>query len=60
VAGDASICFDPFNTDAIAEAITSVYHDPILRNTLIANGQKRLKDYSWNKTADTLIQLFKN
>jgi glycosyltransferase involved in cell wall biosynthesis len=60
VAGDAAICFDPFNSDAIAEAITSVYHDPILRNTLIANGQKRLKDYSWNKTANTLIQLFKN
>lgn len=59
VAGDAAICFDPFDTDSIADAINRVYQDPILRNTLIANGQNRLKLYSWNKTANTLIQLFK-
>jgi glycosyltransferase involved in cell wall biosynthesis len=60
VAGDAAICFDPFNSNAIADAITRVYQDPVLRNTLITNGQKRLKDYSWKITADRLIQLFKN
>lgn len=60
VAGDAAVCFDPFNTDVIAEAITNVYQDPILREALIDNGKKKLKNYSWNKTAEILIQLFKN
>lgn len=60
VTADAAICFDPFNTDAIADAITTVYRDPVLRNNLISKGQERLKAYSWNKTSDRLIQLFKS
>lgn len=59
VAGNAALTFDPYNTDDIANSIVKVYQDVALRNTLIDNGQERLKNFTWIKTAETLIQLFK-
>ncbi|MES2591480.1 MAG: glycosyltransferase family 1 protein [Bacteroidota bacterium] len=54
VAGDAALLVDPFSVAAIAEAMTVIYKDESMRDTLIANGKKRRLDFNWDKTAAAL------
>jgi glycosyltransferase involved in cell wall biosynthesis len=50
-AGDAALLFDPYDTRAIAEAVGRMATDAALRETLRANGQRRLQDFPWERTA---------
>jgi glycosyltransferase involved in cell wall biosynthesis len=59
VGGNAVITFDPFDTDAIFKAIKTVLDDEELRKEMIRKGQQRLKDFSWQKTASQLVEVFK-
>lgn len=59
VGGDAVLPFDPFDTDAVFTAIKTVLDDAELRKEMIRKGQERLKDFSWQKTASQLIEVFK-
>jgi len=54
VAKDAALLVDPFSTDAIANAMLSLFNNEDLRNQLINKGRKRKLDFSWDKTADAL------
>lgn len=51
VAGDAALLVDPFNTQAIADAMKRITFDADLRNDLRKKGMNRGKRYSWDKTA---------
>lgn len=59
VGGDAVLTFDPFNADDIFNTIKKVLDDETLRNTMIAKGKERLKEFSWQKTAEQLVEIFK-
>lgn len=50
-AADAALIFDPLSVDSIAAAITRMTTEPELRQKLIISGEKRLKDFSWDRTA---------
>jgi len=50
-AADAALIFDPMSVDSIAGAINRMTTEPELRQQLIVRGQKRLKDFSWDRTA---------
>lgn len=50
-AGDAALLFDPFSIYEIASAIESLALNELLRQNLIAKGQKRLQDFDWGRTA---------
>lgn len=50
-AGDAALLFDPYETHAIAEALARMATEPALRETLRTNGQRRLQDFPWDRTA---------
>lgn len=54
VSADAAILVDPFSIESIANGMTSVTRDKNLRKTLIEKGEKRAKDFSWDKTAAKL------
>jgi glycosyltransferase involved in cell wall biosynthesis len=54
VAGDAALLADPFDVDSIAEAMRKVATISELREELIAKGNERVKDFSWDQTADQL------
>ena len=54
VAGDAAVLIDPFSVQSITNAMTAVYTDENLRNTLIEKGRKRKLEFSWDKTAEAL------
>jgi glycosyltransferase involved in cell wall biosynthesis len=51
VAGDAAVLVDPYSTDAIGDAMTRVFQDPGLRETLRARGLERARRFVWGETA---------
>ena len=53
VAQGAALLVDPFNEDAIADAIVKVL-DPEVRKELIEKGRVRARDFSWDKTANVI------
>ena len=57
VAGDAALMVDPCSVDAIAEGIRSVVLREELRKTLVAEGLRRCKAFSWDQTAEKVRQV---
>ena len=53
VAQDAALLVDPFNEDAIAEAMAKVL-DENVRKELIAKGRERAKAFSWDRAAEVI------
>ena len=51
VAGDATILVDPFSVDSITQGMETFYHDPSLRDKLIAKGHIQKQLFSWDNTA---------
>jgi glycosyltransferase involved in cell wall biosynthesis len=60
ILGDATLYFDPLDTDDMAKKISKVLSDENLRNTLIEKGFERVKKYSWQKTAEETLEIYKN
>lgn len=54
----ASIMVDPYNISDIASSIEIVLSNDSVRNSLIANGIDRAKDFNWQKTAGEYLNLF--
>jgi glycosyltransferase involved in cell wall biosynthesis len=59
VAGDATLYFDPEKTEEIAEAISSVLVDETLRSRLSKAGLERASQFSWRRTAEETLEVFK-
>ena len=54
VAGDAALQVDPFDVNAIAEAMEKIIGREELRKNLIAKGHLQKQHFSWEKTASLL------
>jgi len=50
-AGNAALLFDPFSVEAIADAVRRMATDEQLRTELVRKGKRRLKNFSWERTA---------
>jgi glycosyltransferase involved in cell wall biosynthesis len=59
VAGLGAKSFNPFEVNDIAQAITLLLNDEALRQSYIEKGNVRLQNFSWEKTGQSLMQLFK-
>jgi glycosyltransferase involved in cell wall biosynthesis len=59
VAGIGAKSFDPFEVTDIAQTITLLLNDEALRQSYIEKGNAQLQNFSWEKTAQSLMQLFK-
>lgn len=51
IAGDAALCVNPFDVDAIIEGIEKLVNDNELYNKYRDSGLQRAKDFSWKTTA---------
>jgi glycosyltransferase involved in cell wall biosynthesis len=60
VAGDAALLVDPYNPEAIADAIGRVLSDERLRKNLIEKGLARAKQFSWRKCAAETLATFES
>jgi glycosyltransferase involved in cell wall biosynthesis len=58
VAGDAALSFDPHDERLIAEAIVRLLDDHALRETLIARGEERARQFTWQRTARGAIDSY--
>jgi len=49
IGSDASLYFDPKNSDDLLEKLNTLQNDNKLRKELILKGRQRIKDFSWEK-----------
>jgi glycosyltransferase involved in cell wall biosynthesis len=54
VAGDAALLIDPFDNQAIANAMHRIANDETLRSNLIHKASERSQMFSWQNTANLL------
>jgi glycosyltransferase involved in cell wall biosynthesis len=59
IVADAGLLFDPFDTNALAEALQRLLDDEELRAALRAKGLQRAAQFSWRKTAQLTLQAYK-
>lgn len=59
VAGDAAVLFDPLDVPAMTAAMARVLTEPQLAQTLSRRGLERVRDYSWERTAEKTIDVYR-
>lgn len=57
IAGDAALLVDPYAPEQFAEAISRILTDTALRQTLIARGRQRVRQFSWRHFTLETIRL---
>jgi glycosyltransferase involved in cell wall biosynthesis len=55
VAGDACLKVDPFSVESIANGLSQAHGDPALRNDLIQKAKISSQRFSWEKTANLVL-----
>jgi alpha-1,3-rhamnosyl/mannosyltransferase len=58
VAGDAALYVDPFSAESIAGAIIKISSNEQLREKLITAGRERNKLFTWQKTAQKVVEVY--
>lgn len=51
VAENGAVYFNPYDRDSIYEAVKQVLENTEIRKLIVENGTKRIKQFSWKKTA---------
>lgn len=59
VAGTAAVQLDPHDEPAWAEAIQHMLTDPALRTRLVAAGFRQARTFSWQKSAQQLLDIYR-
>ncbi len=57
---DAALFFDPEVPEEIAESILHVLKDETLRTALVHRGDQRVKDFSWELTAQKTLSIYRS
>ncbi|MEO1163919.1 MAG: glycosyltransferase family 1 protein [Chloroflexota bacterium] len=60
VAGDVAIMVDPYEVEAIADAIETVLTDSDLRNDMIQRGYTHARQFTWEKSARKLHTIYRD
>jgi len=58
VAGDAAIYFNPTDKISILNSIQKVIYDDELRDQLVYKGSQRVKEFTWEKTANKTKKMY--
>lgn len=59
VAGDAALLVDPLSVDDISASMLRVIENDALRDELRRKGRVRFADFSWLKTAETTLDVYR-
>lgn len=59
VAGDAAIYCDPYDIKSISDALIQIASSPATKARLVANGRKRVRDFSWEQCAAETRDVYK-
>jgi glycosyltransferase involved in cell wall biosynthesis len=60
IGGEASLYFDPKNSDDLLEKLRTLQDNNELRKELISKGQQRIKDFSWEKCGRETLDVIVN
>jgi glycosyltransferase involved in cell wall biosynthesis len=60
VAGDAARLADPYNVDSIEEAMAAVLTDSALRESMVAAGADRAREWTWEGSARKLLEVYRS
>ncbi|MBD5310763.1 MAG: glycosyltransferase family 4 protein [Bacteroides sp.] len=60
IAGDSGLYFDPSDVDSIAGALERMLDDENLRSELREKGYRRAAQFSWQRTADMHIEVYRS
>lgn len=60
VGGEAAAYFDPASEISIKNAVTKVIYDSNVRKNLIDMGLRRIKNFSWQKTAEETAKIYRS
>jgi hypothetical protein len=58
VADNAAVLVEPESVESISKGIANVLQSKELRMNLVKKGRKRLKDFSWQKTAKQTLDVY--
>jgi glycosyltransferase involved in cell wall biosynthesis len=58
ICGDAAVYINPDDTQSIADGVKRALEDEILRSDLIERGYRRVKEFTWEKTARETLRIF--
>jgi len=59
VAGDAALFIDPRNSDELAATIETVVQNDNVREDLVRRGFKQAGKFSWQRTAQETMEVFR-
>jgi len=59
IAGDAAILVNPYEEKEITDAMHKVLTNDELKRSLIKKGLRRVQKFSWEKTAEETLEIFK-
>lgn len=59
VVGEAAVLFEATDPADLADAITTVLNDVERRNRLIERGHDRVRQFSWRRTAEETLEVYK-
>jgi glycosyltransferase involved in cell wall biosynthesis len=58
VAGDAALLVDPYDVEALARAMVRIFTDRPLRETLVARGLTRARQFSWAESVARIQSVY--
>lgn len=58
IAGEGAILIDPLDATSIADMLLKLEHDQSFRNTQIQYGLERVKLFSWEHTAEKMLDIY--
>ncbi len=59
IGGDAVSYFNPRREDSILESVTKVLEDRSFAKKLVINGKERVKHFTWEKSAESMLSVYK-
>ena len=57
--GDAALLFDPGNSGELAEKIAVLWNDAGLREDLVKKGRSRVEHFTWERTAEDILKVYR-
>ncbi len=60
VGGDAALYADPRDAEGFAAQVARVLRDPALRAQMVAAGLRRVREFSWRRTAEQTLAVYRS
>jgi glycosyltransferase involved in cell wall biosynthesis len=57
--GDAGLIFDPRSVEQLKNAIATLWTDAEMRDQYIERGSARVRDFTWEKSAEEFLELYR-